>query len=94
MSRDRETILASWQAIIELPDTPKPSSVWKHYKGDFYIVIGIVMRESSHEIEVCYESLESESSLHIQWIRPLREWTETIINCNGKNVKRFTKVEM
>lgn len=71
------------------PDTPKPFSIWKHYKGEFYLIRGFVMKESTEEIEVCYSNLTK--PLLYPCCCPFVEWNE-IVQYNGNHVKRFTKI--
>lgn len=67
---------------------PNVYSIWKHYKGEKYIVLGFNIRESNETVEVRYNSVEK--PLPIPWTRPLGEWNEIIKDVNGKDVRRFT----
>lgn len=69
---------------------PKVGSIWRHYKGTYYRVTGMIMKESSEELEVCYEEL-SEPLLY-PWSRPISEWFEWIEQ-DEKSVMRFEMVK-
>jgi hypothetical protein len=56
--------------------TPRPHSVWRHYKGDCYVVHGLVMKESTEELEVCYSKIDK--PLPLPWSGPLSEWNEIV----------------
>lgn len=74
------------RVIINKIDVPKPGSIWQHYKGDLYLIEGLVMKESTEEIEVCYSNVKR--PLPIPWTRPLSEWNE-LLDHNGVQVRRF-----
>ena len=55
---------------------------YKHYKGNYYWVYGVVRHCDSQEWLVLYGANEP------QWVRPLEEFKERV-TFNGKNVARF-----
>ena len=67
----------------------KINSVYKHYKGNCYKVIGIGKHSETLEDLVIYEALYGN---HDIWYRPIRMWNEEI-NINGKIIKRFELIE-
>jgi hypothetical protein len=71
-------------------DTPKGSSIWQHYKGDYYVVSGLTMYEPTEEFLVLY--YPREKTLIYPWSRPLVEWTQ-MVEYQGKQVQRFTLVK-
>ena len=61
------------------------NGIYKHYKGNFYKVIGIAMHSESLEELVVYQGLYDDNPL---WCRPKYMWNETL-EYNGKIIKRF-----
>ncbi len=57
---------------------PKPSSVWRHYKGNLYVVVGTALLEFSKQPVVVYRGYDDIVS-RIMWVRPLSEWTEMVL---------------
>lgn len=68
---------------------PPRYSIWKHYKGELYIVHDFVMRESDQEMMICYFGINSK--LPYSWSRPFSEWNQ-VLKHNGEFVKRFTMI--
>ena len=90
MNHDLDLIKQKQKKFILRPDVPKPFSIWRHYKGEIYLVGGIVMRESTEEFEVCYSSIKN--PLLCPWSRPISEWIELVKNGDGDFVTRFSHV--
>lgn len=63
---------------------------YKHYKGQFYEVIGVARHSETEEEHVVYRPLYGERGL---WIRPLKMFTEMIEN-DGVQVQRFAPVDI
>ena len=63
------------------------SGKYKHYKGNFYQVLGIAHHSESLEELVVYKALYQTEGENL-WVRPLKMFTETIA-INGKEIKRF-----
>lgn len=40
--------------VLSLSSTPKPGQIWQHYKGERYMINGIVCLEKTDEIAVQY----------------------------------------
>lgn len=57
---------------------------YKHFKGNYYEVIGLAIHTETNEEMVVYRALYGEHGL---FVRPLKMWNEEV---NG--VKRFTYV--
>ena len=91
MSHDFDLVEKKQHEILLQPDIPKQFSIWQHYKGELYYVQGLVMKESTEELEVCYSKLGR--SLPCPWSRPISEWNESVKNGDGTYVKRFTKIQ-
>ena len=89
-AHDLESIERKQRELLEHVDVPKQSSIWQHYKGDLYRVEGLVMREGTEEIDVCY--LNVKRPLPLPWSRPLTEWND-LVDINGKQVRRFVLVD-
>jgi hypothetical protein len=89
MVHDLKEIEQRQLLTISNASTPKTNTVWRHYKGEHYIIEGYVMKESTEGIEVCYSNLEN--PLEMPWSRPLDEWQETVQH-NGLAISRFSFV--
>ena len=61
---------------------------YRHYKGNFYEVIGVVKHSETLEELVLYKQLYGEGAL---WVRPLSMFLETI-SVDGLTKSRFEKV--
>lgn len=67
----------------------KIKGIYKHYKGDYYIVEDIAFHSETLEKMVVYRQLYGENKL---WVRPLEMFLEEI---EGKNQKhRFELQEI
>lgn len=61
--------------------------VYRHYKGNEYIVIGIGTHTETNEKMVIYTPINNTDTI---WIRPYSKWLETIDK--DKEIKRFELV--
>ena len=61
---------------------------YRHFKGNYYEVIGMVRHSETLEDMVLYRALYGEGGL---WVPPAAMWNE-IVERNGVKVKRFTYV--
>jgi len=64
---------------------------YKHYKGNFYKVIGVAKHSETLEDLVVYECLYDNPKSKL-WIRPLKMFIEEV-EINGKKVPRFEFIE-
>jgi len=62
---------------------------YKHFKGNFYEVIGVAKHSETLEDMVVYRALYGERGL---WVRPASMWEETV-QYQGTTQKRFVKTE-
>ena len=62
---------------------------YKHFKGNFYEVIGTALHSETLEEYVVYRALYGEQKL---WVRPAKMFTEKIMH-EGKEVERFRFIE-
>ena len=69
----------------------KIGSLYQHYKGMNYRVLGLAKHSETLEWMVHYECLYANSEA-IFWVRPLGMFCETI-ELNGKTVPRFKLLE-
>ncbi len=60
---------------------------YRHYKGNFYEVIGVARHSETGEKLVVYRCLYGDGSL---WVRPLGMFMETVI-VGGRKVPRFSR---
>jgi len=61
--------------------TPKINGIYKHYKGDLYIVQDIATHSETREPLVIYRALHGDSHLYA---RPLEMWSDEINKNNQK----------
>ena len=61
---------------------------YRHFKGNFYEVIGTASHSETLEPMVVYRALYGEKGL---WVRPAAMWTETV-DKNGYHGPRFTYI--
>ncbi|MCQ2487291.1 MAG: DUF1653 domain-containing protein [Clostridia bacterium] len=62
---------------------------YRHYKGNFYEVLGLARHSETEETMVVYKALYGDGGL---WVRPAYMWNETVV-VNGQEMLRFAKVE-
>lgn len=62
---------------------------YRHFKGNFYEVLGIASHSETLEPMVVYRALYGEGGL---WVRPAAMWTE-IVEKDGYHGPRFQLVE-
>ena len=62
---------------------------YRHFKGNYYEVIGVALHSETMEEMVVYRALYGEHGL---WVRPAAMWTETI-DRDGYHGPRFQYVE-
>ena len=64
--------------------------VYKHYKGNKYLVLGVAKHSETLEDLVVYTALyENEKS--VMWVRPLKMFLENVM-IDDKKVPRFKKI--
>lgn len=66
----------------------RPGEVYRHYKGNKYLVYTVATHTENQKSYVVYESLTDGR----MWVRPLRMFTQSV-TVNGKRVKRFEHVK-
>lgn len=62
--------------------------IYRHFKGNFYEVIGTATHSETGEEMVVYRALYGEHGL---WVRPAAMWAETV-NRDGYSGPRFSYV--
>ena len=60
---------------------------YRHFKGNYYEVLGIARHSETEEPLVVYRPLYGEGGL---WVRPAAMWNETVER-DGRRVQRFTR---
>lgn len=63
-------------------------AIYRHFKGNEYIVIAIGKNTETEEEMVVYSPIDDKSKV---WIRPIKMWNEIVDQEN--NTRRFEKVE-
>ncbi len=61
---------------------------YRHYKGNFYSVIGVATHSETGERLVVYRCLYGD---HSMWVRPLEMFLEDV-EVNGRKIPRFSWV--
>ena len=72
----------------------KINSIYRHFKGDYYLVIDIAFDSETKEKMVVYKRLYGDCSL---WVRPLDMFLSEVDRNKYPNVKqkyRFEEVEL
>jgi hypothetical protein len=63
--------------------------VYRHFKGDLYIIKGIAIHSETKEVLVSYRACKDGT----RWVRPLKNFTENVVDPkNGRVVPRFELV--
>ena len=62
---------------------------YRHFKGNYYEVIGVAHHSETMEEMVVYRALYGEGGI---WVRPASRWNE-IVERDGKTYRRFTKID-
>ena len=62
--------------------------VYRHYKGNYYKVIGFAKHSETMEDMVIYQAIYGERGI---WVRPLFMWSE-LVEVDSKTVQRFEYV--
>jgi hypothetical protein len=62
--------------------------LYRHYKGNLYLVVGVARHSETLEISVVYHALYGEYGL---WVRPLTMFTEEVVVGN-RRIPRFSFV--
>lgn len=75
-----------------LPNSSKVEigAVYKHYKGNKYLVLAIAKHSETVEELVVYVSLYENPESQV-WVRPLTMWNESV-EYQGITVPRFQKL--
>ncbi len=68
-------------------DSPVRPGRYRHYKGNFYEVLGVARHSETEEELVVYRCLYGDRSL---WVRPLAMFTEEV-DVAGRKVPRFAR---
>lgn len=61
---------------------------YKHYKGHIYEVLGLAKHSETLADLVIYKNIETGE----MWARPVEMWDE-MVEWEGREVKRFTKID-
>lgn len=78
-------VQAAWVSQIKSHGMKIKPGKYKHYKGNYYKVIGIAKHSETLEELVVYQALYGKKGY---WVRPLKMFKERIIT-NGKRMPRF-----
>lgn len=82
-----EARLLLWAIRTAIPQ----GSIWRHYKGARYRVIGVALRETDAVPMVIYvNALDTQDPA---WVRPASEWLEEVTLPRGGAERRFTHIK-
>ncbi len=70
-----------------MSETLRPG-LYRHFKGNYYELIGVARHSETGEEMVVYRALYGERGL---WVRPLSMWNE-VVDRDGRLTRRFTYV--
>jgi hypothetical protein len=62
---------------------------YRHYKGNYYQVLGVACHSETEELLVVYRCLYGDHSL---WVRPLAMFMESV-TVDGRAVPRFARCD-
>ena len=68
-----------------------PCGVYRHYKGNYYLVLGVARHSETDELFAVYVRLYERAGVPIS-IRPLKAFVETVSDSSGRLVRRFDYV--
>jgi hypothetical protein len=90
---DLEVINKKQKYFISSAVAPKIGSIWRHYKGDNYKVVGYSIYDDNCEFGIKYISLKDERNQDeiIPWIRRFDEW-KTVVYYKEDFHYRFTEI--
>ncbi len=86
----RPSAQSSASAAEQHSELPVPGELYRHYKGNLYVVHGSGTLEAGAHPAVIYHALDPEQRAR-HWIRPVREFTSTV-KLGGGQVPRFSLV--
>lgn len=68
----------------------KPNEIWKHYKGQYFLVKHLAIDCNTNELVIVYENFTEQEMDGILFTRTHSEWTEEV----SPGLKRFTHSSM
>lgn len=72
------------------PEDFRPG-VYRHYKGNHYLALGLAREDETEELVVVYVRLYARAGLPMS-TRKLRVWNEAVTGTDGRPVPRFAYV--
>lgn len=76
----------------ELPPLPRlPVGRYRHYKGNYYWVLGVARHSETLEPMVVYRPIPLEEKDEEFWVRPFEMFTGTV-DLDGHQIPRFVRV--
>ena len=71
--------------------TPKKGEIYKHFKGDYYLVKGVVIHSETKERMVLYQALYGNG---LTYVRPYDMFVEKVDKVKYPNVKQEYRFEL
>ncbi len=78
---------------VLIEQCPMPMTVWQHYKGGEYMVVGTAIHEATLVPMVLYRQTRRRIRDHIVFARLLSEWHEAVGEGEGVRVPRYQEVK-
>ncbi len=74
---------------------PAPGELWRHYKGNIYMVAAVAEHTETREMLVVYSPVGLYEAPSCFWVRPLKMWHDEIHGPDGVGIgkRRFEKFE-
>lgn len=80
-----------WEALTGLG--PHTGSLWRHYLGGLYRVLGLALREEDATPCVVYRKAFTDAGQAPAWVCRLERWKGRVQAPGGEEVPRFEPVE-
>lgn len=87
-SHSYKEVVKRQEDVSRDPNTPKFNSIWQHYKGGRYVVVGLSISEKNEEHNVLYFPIPMVLGMLYPWSKPLSKWHKEK-EWEGQKVKRF-----
>ncbi len=81
--QELQDIISHAESLVEIGGT------YRHYKGKEYVVLDIVIIESTNEAAVVYEA---QYGSKLKFVRPLHVWLE-VVEVDGQAIQRFGSID-
>lgn len=70
---------------------PEANKIYRHFKGDYYLVLEIAKNTETNEEYVIYRKFADDEET--VWARPMESWAAPVITEMGAEIPRFEEVD-